>query len=197
MTLTEHAKDFSHRAHDAINQKRKYSGAPYWVHTDAVAQTVTDIGGTPEMIAAAHLHDYREDVVTKLQEENRLSELVAFEFEYMVFPQVVRDMVNDLTDVYVKSAYPDKNRRERHDLENERLSKISVDAKTIKLADLIDNTKSIVAEDTDFAKVYLKEKFAVLPLLSDGNPKLLQQASMQTIAGFSSLGLTIPMVSAH
>ena len=50
------------------------------------------------------------------------------------------------------------------------------EAKTIKLADLIDNTKSIVEHDPRFAKVYLEEKRLLLEVLKDGDETLWQQA---------------------
>jgi hypothetical protein len=147
-----------------------------------------------EAIAALHMHDYREDVVTKLIELGRFDELAAFEAEYNQFPALTRAIVDDLTDVYVKEAYPKMNRAERKHNERERIGKTRVLSKTGKLADLISNTKSIVQYDKDFARTYLKEKFALLPYLADGHPTLLQEASMQTIAGFTQLGLTIPIM---
>lgn len=48
-------------AHDAIGQKRKYSGLPYWTHPEKVAaelgQWTTDV----ELIAAGWVHDVVED----------------------------------------------------------------------------------------------------------------------------------------
>ena len=72
MNLIEKAKQFAHEAHDSIGQKRKYSGEPYWVHTDAVAEKVAAIGGTEVMVAAAHLHDVLEDV-TPLDKTGRFN----------------------------------------------------------------------------------------------------------------------------
>ena len=56
------AKEFAHAAHDSIKQVRKYTGEPYWNHTDAVAEVVASVGGTEDMVMAAHLHDVLEDV---------------------------------------------------------------------------------------------------------------------------------------
>lgn len=202
MTLIEKAQDFAHRAHDVIEQKRKYSGEPYWVHTDEVAQIGWDalklqnIGDEyiQAIVAGYHMHDYREDVVTKLEQDLRLEVLAKFEDEYASFPLLTQQIVTELTDVFVKEAYPQMNRAERKHNERERIGKTSDAAKTGKLADLISNTRSIVEHDKDFARTYLREKFALLPYLADGSPKLLQEASMQTIAGFTQLGLTIPTI---
>lgn len=196
MNLIEKAKDFAHRAHDSIGQKRKYSGEPYWVHTDAVAMATAEVGASDEVIAAAHLHDYREDVVTELGRRGEVFTLAAYELEYHGFPQLTRDIVDDLTDVFTSEAYPDKNRKTRKVLEAQRLGTIRPESMTVKLADLITNTASIVANDPDFARIYLAEKLTILPYLSDGSPTLLQQASLQVIAGHASLGLSIPTLAA-
>jgi guanosine-3',5'-bis(diphosphate) 3'-pyrophosphohydrolase len=180
------AQAFAHASHDSIGQKRKYSGKPYWVHTDEVADIVSKTpGATEDMVCVSHLHDIIEDVFPLNPYYDIY--LIAKEFGETVAKRVV-----ELTDVYTKVAWPDLNRKQRHALENERLAKISTEAKTIKLADLINNTASIVAEDADFAKVYLREKFALLPLLKGGNEILWNRAHAQTIAGFVSLGLTVP-----
>jgi len=181
------AKKFAHAAHDSIKQKRKYSGEPYWIHTDAVADIVASVGGTEDMIVAAHLHDILEDVTPKCPgySEGQIK---------VQFGEHVLQLVKELTDKYTKVKYPALNRAARHELENERLANISVEAKTIKLADLINNTASIVSEDKDFAQVYIREKLALLPLLAGGNSELLNRASLQTIASCAALGINIPTV---
>jgi hypothetical protein len=80
-----------------------------------------------------------------------------------------------LTDVFISGAGYG-NRAERKVREKDRLAKISADAQTIKVADLIDNTKSIVERDPGFAKVYLKEKAAVLAVMTKADPRLLAKA---------------------
>src|SRR5690554_7582422 len=61
MTIEERVELYAKAAHDAVGQRRKYTGEPYWMHTAAVAEAVKESGGTPEMVAAAHLHDTVED----------------------------------------------------------------------------------------------------------------------------------------
>lgn len=48
--------------------------------------------------------------------------------------------------------------------------------KTVKCADLIDNTASIVWYDPDFAKVYLKEKEHVLGAMTGADSRILKIA---------------------
>lgn len=196
MTLIETAQKLAHDAHDSIEQKRKYTGEPYWKHTDAVAELVQSVGGSEEMVAAAHLHDFLEDVVPQLEAERRFNQLKAFEKRYYSLPITVRNMVNELTDEYTKKRHPDLNRKERKAKERERLAKISVEAKTIKLADLINNTSDIVTNDPNFARTYLSEKLDLLPYLAEGHPALLNRAAWQIAAGCAKLGLDLPLLVA-
>jgi len=147
MTLIDKALKFSTAAHAAVNQKRKYTGEDYIVHPIAVSNLVKENGGTDEMIAAALLHDTVEDT-------NVTREQIAEEFGWKVFKLVV-----ELTDV---TKPEDGNRATRKAIEAKRLGMASKEAQTIKLADLIDNTKTILKYDPKFAKVYIQEKIALL-----------------------------------
>lgn len=199
LALVEKAQEFAHDGHDSILQKRKYSGEPYWVHTDEVARIVTETLKeenrgelTPNdynVIAAAHLHDILEDVAPKnpFYSRNKLIE---------EFGRDVSNLVVELTDVYTKENYPTLNRKERKEHERVRLSNISNPSRTVKLADLINNTESIVANDPDFARVYIKEKMELLPLLIGGNANLLARCSQQVLDAYAKLGLTVPMIVA-
>lgn len=185
MNKIELAQKFAHDAHDSIGQKRKYTGEPYWVHTDEVARIVSETPGhTEDMICAAHLHDVLEDVAP-----NDQTGMYGYLNIKSLFGEDVAKFVVELTDVYTKEGYGDLNRKQRKELERERIGKTSPEAKTIKLADLISNTKSIVEHDPDFAQTYLKEKIALLPYLADGSPHLLQLASAQAIAARTRLGI--------
>jgi len=179
---TELAQKFAHDAHDSINQKRKYTGEPYWVHTDEVARIVATVPHNEDMICAAHLHDVLEDVAP--HDSNGLYDYFSIKH---TFGDDVAKLVVELTDVFTKESHGDLNRAQRKELECARVGRISVAAKTIKLADLISNTKSIVAHDPDFAKVYIKEKIAMLPYLAGGDASLLEIASAQAIAAKASL----------
>ena len=146
--LITKAAEYAERAHEG--QTRKYTGDPYFVHVARVAHLVEERGGTPDMIAAAFLHDTVEDTSTTILD------IVAN------FGPTVAKLVEELTDVYTHEAFPDKNRAERKRLECERMATISDEAKAIKLCDLIDNTDSIVRHDPGFAKIYLREKANLL-----------------------------------
>jgi hypothetical protein len=53
------------------------------------------------------------------------------------------------------------------------------EAQTIKLCDLISNTRSIVAHDEKFAKVYLAEKRELLEVMTKADPRLRERAIKQ------------------
>jgi guanosine-3',5'-bis(diphosphate) 3'-pyrophosphohydrolase len=162
--LVRAARVFAAEKHHG--QKRKYTGEPYVNHAVAVANIVHGVGGSPEMVIAALLHDTLEDTTTTITElKSRFGGRVA-------------KLVVELSDVYVHGN-GHGNRAERKRKERERLAQVSADAQTIKVADLIDNTASIVARDPDFAKVYLAEKAALLAVLTKAHPALLQRAMEQ------------------
>ncbi|SFZ86671.1 HD domain-containing protein [Devosia enhydra] len=159
--LEERALAFATAAHGAIDQRRKYTGEPYIVHPIAVAELVRSVPHTEAMIAAALLHDVVEDTPVTIEE---------IEAE---FGNDVGELVGWLTDV---SQLQDGNRavRKRKDLEHS--ARAPAEAKTIKLADLIDNTRTIRAMDPAFWRVYRREKLALLAVLNEGDAALWKRA---------------------
>lgn len=183
MNLPKRALAFATAAHG--EQKRKYTGNPYIEHPIRVAQLVKEAGGTEEMIAAAYLHDVVEDVsLEKIKEVTNLTNYVLVftptperevKLAYVRFHMgyTVASLVEMVTDV---SLPTDGNRKARKQKDLEHLAQASPEGKTIKLADLIDNSRDIVKNDPDFAKVYMREKAALLPVLIGGNDKLWMTA---------------------
>lgn len=156
--LIERARYFAIAAHAAIGQERKYTCEHYHVHCEEVANLVTSVPHTDEMVAAAWLHDVVEDTQVPLYLIGAL------------FGSKIEGLVSDLTDV---SKPQDGNRARRKAIDRAHTAAASRDAKTIKLADLISNSRSIVALDPDFARTYLKEKRLLLDeALTDGDPIL-------------------------
>lgn len=154
-------------------QQRKYTGEPYVVHCLKVAELVAEAGGSAEMIAAAMLHDVVEDTAATLADvEGR-------------FGLVVAELVGWLTDV---SRPEDGNRAIRKALDREHIAPAPPEAKTIKLADLISNTRSIVAHGGGFARIYLAEKMLLLDLLGEGDPGLFAVAKALALEGLERLG---------
>lgn len=158
--LISSAWNFAFRAHE--NQKRKYTGDPYFGHCHEVAYIVSTVKHTPEMIAAAFLHDVVEDTPVDLGTINREFGLDVAKLVYM------------LTD---KSKPHDGNRATRKRIDREFYTHATPEAKTIKCADLISNTRSIVKYDPKFAKVYLQEKRLLMPFLIGADPLLWDAAN--------------------
>ena len=143
-------------------QKRKYTNESYILHPIEVMVILRDLGVlNTEALAAALLHDVIEDTA------------VTEEILYEVFGPDVTALVVELTDV---TTHADGNRETRKAIECKRLAEISPLAQTIKYADFISNTRSIVKYDPDFAKVYLKEKRAALEVMTLGLPRLREIA---------------------
>jgi guanosine-3',5'-bis(diphosphate) 3'-pyrophosphohydrolase len=95
--------------------------------------------------------------------------------------------VEELTDIYVKKSYPRMNRRTRKAKELARMEHISADAQTIKYADIIDNCREIVTDDSDFAAVFLRECATLLDKVNQGNPQLYAQAQETVRRAFEEL----------
>jgi hypothetical protein len=81
------------------------------------------------------------------------------------------------------------NREARKHMDHEHLKRASEGGQNIKMADLVSNTKSIVAHDPNFAKVYLKEKRSILSKIDKAHPKLKKLAMDHLVDGEKKLGI--------
>jgi len=143
------------------DQKRKYTGEPYIVHPIEVAQIVASVTEGVIEIATAFTHDLIED--TDVTDQHFKDFGLGFD--------VLRG-TKWLTDE--PKSFGNRAKRKAADLE--RLAAAPVGIKTIKLADTISNTPSIVLNDPDFAIVWMKEKQALLEALEGGDPILFKRA---------------------
>lgn len=152
------------------DQKRKYTGAPYWTHLWDVAEIISHYPEVEMGIEIALCHDLIEDTPCTA---GMLDEaLLRFKyFEWRSRMVIVRD-VSHLTDEYTKEAYPEFNREKRKALEAKRLKHITANAQSVKYADMMDNTQSIVQNDLDFSKVYLAEIGKKIYSMDKGIPDL-------------------------
>lgn len=159
------AMTFARKVH--AQQERKYTGEPYFIHLAEVAAIVAstlavDEFGFEDAVATAWLHDTVEDCEVTLNEiENLFSYRVALG-------------VSGLTDIETGA-----NRAERKAKARERLAACSGWIQTIKCADLISNTSSIVKHDPTFATVYLEEKRLLLDAMDKADPRLREMAYRQ------------------
>jgi hypothetical protein len=79
-----------------------------------------------------------------------------------------------MTDI---SQPQDGNRATRKAIDREHTARAPAEAQTIKLADLISNSKSIMKHDPAFAKTYLEEKRLLLEVMTKGDKGLHELAS--------------------
>lgn len=149
-------------------QKRKYTGEPYWHHVVAVAEIVSKY--EPRGIEIALCHDLYED--TECDEVTLRNCLI--ESGYLREEAwVIHYGIMDLTDYYTHQRFPDMNRTTRKSQEAYRLGRIPPLSQSVKYADLINNTESIVKYDPGFAVKYLEEKVQILDKMRNGNIHLL------------------------
>ena len=171
------ARDFAQWAHGSIDHRRKYTNEPYIVHPAEVAKIVSEVDTTPAVLSAAWLHDTVEDVPS-----------VTIEEIYRRFGDTVGFYVECLTD----APPPTKmSREDRKAMDRLRLYRAPAEVQTVKLADLLSNTRSIVKHDPKFGRIYVREKALLLCVLTKGHPTLLGQAFKSLIDAADQLHLDI------
>jgi len=155
------ARIFAMQAHQRIDHRRKVTGQPYEVHLKSVYELVRSVTDDAQTQAAAWLHDIVEDTTVTIGDLRR------------EFGDAVAQLVGELTDV---SRPGDGNRALRKEIDRRHLAGASARAKTVKLADLIDNCRDICRHQPAFAPVYLQEMAALLEVLGDGDAALYRRA---------------------
>ena len=168
--VLERVKEFADKAHG--NQMRKYTPERYIVHPIRVMEICSQVTSSLPVLAAALLHDVLED--TPITKDEMCQELVQIMSKDEAHHTI--ELVVELTDVYIKSAYPQWNRKKRKQAETERIARNSPEAQTIKYADIIDNSREIGTHDDDFGKVFLKECKRLLHSIDKGHPDLYRKA---------------------
>lgn len=160
--MLDQAISFAALAH--AGQKRKNSDLPYITHPIEVMSLVIQHANEPteEMLVAAVLHDVVEDTNVGLNSIRRR------------FGDVVAQYVDDLTDKF--PAGVGGNRKERKTKEHQRLAETCDAVQTVKFADLISNTRTIVRDNRSFAPQYLAEKLQLLSLMKGGDKNLRELA---------------------
>lgn len=159
-SLYNRALAFAQAAH--AGQVRKFTGEPYIVHPVSVAALLRGRGCDDELVAAGLLHDTIEDC-PGISAETLKAE----------FGERVASLVVEVTKV---STASDGNRAARIARDRAHLATISRDGMTLKLADIIDNTGTVAVRDPAFARSYLAEKRALLPVLRGGDARLWTRA---------------------
>ena len=172
--ILERIRIFADHAH--ADQKRKYTPERYIVHPVRVMKTCRRYEQQLPVLAAALLYDVLEDTPV------RADELLIF-LQQVMNDSAAREtlsLVEELTDVFVKAAFPRLNRRQRKERELQRIIETSPDAQTIKYADIIDNSSEIASHDPDFAPRYLRECLTILENANKGDREL-HRIALETV----------------
>lgn len=164
-TLAFDAMLFAREVHD--KQFRKYTGNPYVDHLAEVCGIAMSAGWhnaeihPDKLMATCWLHDSIED--------------------QGVNPEEIRRQFGDevAMGVLALSDLEEGNRAERKAASRARLARAPGWVQTIKVADLISNTSSIVRHDPKFAATYLEEKRLLLDVLTRADLRLVQIARSQ------------------
>lgn len=157
--LVTQSKWFAIGAHG--QQKRKYTEEPYWVHLEEVNMILKKYTNpSQEMLATGWLHDVVEDTEFSIFDINEF------------FGSALAKYVDYLTEPALQAG----NRMQRKAFYHEVLASSPPDVQTIKYADLISNTSSIIQRDPQFAKLYLQEKRDLLTVMNKGDPVLYKMA---------------------
>lgn len=164
MNLALKAMQFAKEAHKG--QVRKYTNDHYAIHLGEVAGIVSTVAhnygdSANVLVATAWLHDSAEDCGIS-------EETLRKEFGFQIAMGVMQ--LSDLEE---------GNRATRKASTRLRLSNTFGWIQTIKVADLISNTSSIVKHDKNFAVTYLKEKEQLLAVLTKADSDLWQIAKDQ------------------
>ena len=165
--LAYRAMMFAREVH--AGQVRKYTGNPYADHLAEVAGIVSTVTAkayeavsADEVLAVAWLHDAFEDQgITPDELDARFGRIVAAGVVWL-------------------SDIETGNRAERKAASRARLARAPGWVQTIKCADIISNTSSIVKHDPKFAVTYLAEKRALLDVMDKADPRLRVLACQQS-----------------
>lgn len=161
------------------DQKRKFTGNPYFNHLSEVAGIVGSVERKSDIVqAVAWLHDSIEDQgISPNEIETR-------------FGKHARIGVEALSDLETGT------REERKRLSRERLAKQPGWIQNIKVADIISNCSSVLMHDPSFATVYLAEKRLLLEVLTKASPELLSVAWLMVNANPFERSANVPANSA-
>lgn len=156
MNLVEKAKLVAITAHDAIGQKRKFTGGPYWHHPCTVAEHVSRHTDDEALIAAGWLHDVVED-----------TELGIDHIRSHFGPTVALHVLN----VTKQKPYgEDDSRNTLHEIR--RLMGIRSDSQLLKLCDIRCNIEDMTSTcGIEFISEWLAKKFAVLVGIKQASPE--------------------------
>ena len=171
------AATFCVAAHGAMGQTRRYIGGAYHLHPFEVYSILARYTDDEDLLIAALLHDVLED--TRVTEDDIRA----------VFGDRVLSLIQQVSNI---SRPEDGNRATRKAKDRAHFAQASPEGQTLKLADILSNIRTIVERDPHFAKVYVAEKLALLPVLQSGNTELFSKVCALVVGQAGIIGLPIP-----
>lgn len=152
---------FAKRRHDDTGAIRKVSKQPYWVHPEGVAKIVMEHGGSDIEIKAAMAHDTMEDAGVSYDDMvEKFGEKVA---------SIVKEVTNDKDGIA-------KVGKEKYI--SEELCRLSPEALTVKLADMLYNMKDSPTEK-NYERMRKNVAFLMMNRKLDGKHLELAQEIME------------------
>lgn len=152
---------FARRRHDDTGAIRKVSKEPYWVHPEGVAKIVMEHGGSDLEIKAAMAHDVLEDTGESYEDMvEKFGEKVA---------SIVKEVTNDKDEIA-------KVGKEKYI--SEELCRLSPEALTVKLADMLYNMKDSPTEK-NYERMRKNIAFLMMNRQLDGKHLELAQEIME------------------
>lgn len=152
---------FAKRRHDDTGAIRKVSKQPYWVHPEGVAKIVMEHGGSDIEIKAAMAHDTMEDTGESYEDMvEKFGEKVA---------SIVKEVTNDKDEIA-------KVGKEKYI--SEELCRLSPEALTVKLADMLYNMKDSPTEK-NYERMRKNVAFLMMNRKLDGKHLELAQEIME------------------
>ena len=152
---------FAKRRHDDTGEIRKVSKEPYWVHPEGVAKIVMEHGGSDIEIKAAMAHDTMEDAGVSYDDMvEKFGEEVA---------SIVKEVTNDNDEIA-------KIGKEKYI--SEELCRLSPEALTVKLADMLYNMKDSPTEK-NYERMRKNVAFLMMNRHLDGKHLELAQEIME------------------
>ena len=152
---------FAKRRHDDTGAIRKVSKQPYWVHPEGVAKIVMEHGGSDLEIKAAMAHDVLEDTGDSYEDMvEKFGEKVA---------SIVKEVTNDKDEIA-------KVGKEKYI--SEELCRLSPEALTVKLADMLYNMKDSPTEK-NYERMRKNVAFLMINRQLDGKHLELAQEIME------------------
>ena len=159
-----------------FGQTRKNSKIPYAVHPVRVAYILWKHGIHDfDILTAAILHDVFEDC-----------NIDRYKF-HKRFGSWVTCIVVDCTNRYTDGTFKKKTRHWRKWMEAKRIGGCSEHVQNIKIADAIDNLRTITKVDKQFAKIYCGEKSELIIWCRLAEPKLLESLNQQLLKTYGEI----------